>query len=127
MKKNPPLTPERELLLADVCELYYLQGKSQSEIGRIIGFSTSMVSRLITEAHERDIVDIRIHRPDHADFELENALQDKFRLKAARVVKVRGYEFGLLKHLGSVGAQIECDWHCLGYNVERSRRSFYNR
>ena len=106
MKKNSPLTLERELLLADVCELYYLQGKSQSDIGRIIGLSTSMVSRLITEAHEHEIVDIRIHRPDHSDFELENALLDKFNLKTARVVKIRGYEFNLLKHLGSVGAQM---------------------
>ena len=97
---------ERSLLLADVCEMYYLEGMSQAEIGRKIGLTSSMVSRLISEAHERDMVDIRIHRPLESDFDLENALMDLFNLKTARVVTVRGYEYSFLKYLGEAGAQI---------------------
>lgn len=99
-------TLERSLLLADVCEMYYLEGMSQAEIGRKIGLTSSMVSRLLTEAREREMVDIRIHRPLGSDFNLENALMDQFNLKTARVVTVRGYEYSLLKYLGEAGAQI---------------------
>lgn len=97
---------ERSLLLADVCEMYYLDGMSQAEIGRKIGLTSSMVSRLITEAHERKMVNIRIHRPLKSDFDLENALIEKFGLQSARVVTIRGYQFSLLKYLGEAGAQI---------------------
>lgn len=97
---------ERELLLADVCEMYYLEKKSQAEIGRIIGLTSSMVSRLITEAHERNMVEIRIQRPLQSNFELENKLIDRFNLKNARVVTIRGYEFSLLNYLGAAGAQV---------------------
>jgi deoxyribonucleoside regulator len=97
---------ERSLLLADVCEMYYLEGLSQAEIGRKIGLTSSMVSRLITEARERNMVDIRIHRPLESDFDLENALIEQFNLKTARVVTVRGYEYSLLKYLGQAGAQV---------------------
>ncbi len=97
---------ERSLLLADVCEMYYLEGLSQAEIGRRIGLTSSMVSRLITEARERNMVDIHIHRPLESDFELENELISQFDLKAARVVTIRGYEFSYMKYLGEAGAQI---------------------
>lgn len=101
---HPPV--ERELLLADVCEMYYLEGKSQAEIGRIIGLTSSMVSRLISEAHDRDMVDIRIHRPLKSDHELENQLIDRYPLESATVVTIRGYEYSLLKYLGSAGSQV---------------------
>jgi len=97
---------ERKLLLADVCEMYYLEKKSQAEIGRIIGLTSSMVSRLITEAHEHNMVEIRIQRPLQSNFELESALVERFNLQNARVVSIRGYEFSLLKYLGAAGAQI---------------------
>lgn len=106
-KRKAYHTPqERELLLADVCEMYYLEGKSQAEIGRIIGLTSSMVSRLITEARERDMVEICIHRPLQSDTQLENTLTSYFGLQACRVVTVRGYEYSLLKYLGAAGAQV---------------------
>jgi deoxyribonucleoside regulator len=105
-KRKAYHTPlERELLLADVCEMYYLEGKSQTEIGKIVGLTPSMISRLITEAHEKDMVEIRVHRPLQSDVALENALMAHFNLLECRVVTIRDYAVSLLKYLGAVGAE----------------------
>jgi DNA-binding transcriptional regulator LsrR (DeoR family) len=100
---RPPL--DRELLLADVAEMYYLEGKRQSEIARLIGLTTSMVSRLLTEAQQRNMVEIHIRRPLQSDYALENALKEKFNLQTVCVVTVRNHEFTFLKYLGGAGAQ----------------------
>jgi deoxyribonucleoside regulator len=100
---RPPL--DRELLLADVAEMYYLEGKRQAEIARLIGLTTSMVSRLLTEAHQRNMVDIRIRRPLQSDYALEIAIKERFNLQTVSVVMVRNHEFTFLKYLGAAGAQ----------------------
>ena len=100
---RPPL--ERDLLLADVAEMYYLGHKRQSEIAQIIGLTTSMVSRLLTEAHQRNMVEIRIRRPLQSDYALESAVKEKFNLQTVSVVTVRDHEISFLKYLGAAGAQ----------------------
>ena len=50
-------------LLADVAEMYYLEDKNQSEIAESVGVTRSMISRMLTEARENGIVEIRIQRP----------------------------------------------------------------
>lgn len=100
---HPPL--DRDLLLADVAEMYYLGRMRQSEIANIIGLTTSMVSRLLTEAHQRNMVDIHIRRPLQSDYGLETALKEKFNLTTVSVVTVRNHEITFLKYLGAAGAQ----------------------
>lgn len=101
---SPP--QDHELLLADVAEMYYLDGKRQAEIARLIGLTPSMVSRLLTEARQRNMVEIRIRRPLQLDYALENALRERFNLQAVSVVTIRNYEPPFLKYLGAAGAQI---------------------
>ncbi len=101
---QPP--PDRETLLADVAEMYYLKGKRQAEIAKLIGLTSSMVSRLLTEARQRNLVEIRIRRSLQFDYALENALRERFNLHAVNVVTVRNYESQFLKYLGAAGAQI---------------------
>ena len=97
---------ERRLLLADICEMYYLDGLSQRDIGRKVGLTSSMISRLISEAHDRGMVEIHINRPLESDTELEKALQEKFDLDAVHVIRVREDEEFLLKYLGDAGAHV---------------------
>ncbi len=97
---------ERRLLLADICEMYYLDGLSQREIGRKVGLTSSMISRLISEAHHRGMVEIRVHRPREYDTELEKALQEKFNLDAVHVIRTREDEGFLIKYLGDAGAHV---------------------
>lgn len=105
MEKKP--LQDRASLLADVAEMYYLEDKNQAEIARAIGLTRSMVSRMLTEARESGIVEIRIHRPVQSDQDLENTLKKKFGLKDVLVV-VTNHKSGerLTRILGNAGAQM---------------------
>jgi len=97
---------DRASLLADVAEMYYLEQKNQAEIAKAVGVTRSMISRMLTEARENGIVEIRIQRPLQSDPELEAALKEHFGLKDAFVV-VTNHRSGerLKRTLGSAGAQ----------------------
>ncbi len=94
-------------LLADVAEMYYLEGRIQSEIAETVGVTRSMISRMLTEARESGIVEIRIHRPLQSEPELANALKERFGLTDALVITTRhGRGEGLIRALGSAGAKV---------------------
>jgi DNA-binding transcriptional regulator LsrR (DeoR family) len=103
-KKN---FPDRASQLADVAEMYYLEEKNQAAIAKTIGVTRSMVSRMLTEARESGIVEIRIQRPLQLDSELESELREKFGLKDLFVV-VTSHRSGerLTRSLGNAGAQM---------------------
>jgi DNA-binding transcriptional regulator LsrR (DeoR family) len=105
MEKKP--IQDRASLLADVAEMYYLEQKNQAEIAKTIGVTRSMISRMLTEARESGIVEIRIQRPLQSDPELESALKEEFGLKDVFVV-VTSHRSGerLARTLGSAGAQL---------------------
>lgn len=97
---------DRANLLADVAEMYYLQDKNQAEIARVVGVTRSMVSRMLSEARQKGIVEIAIRRPLQPDRELEEALVKRFGLRSAHVVTIHSPEDAhLLQHLGNAGAQ----------------------
>ncbi|MEI6290526.1 MAG: sugar-binding transcriptional regulator [Chloroflexota bacterium] len=96
---------KREELLADVAEDYYIKGQDQSEIARRVGVTRSMISRMLKEARDKGIVDIRIHRSVNAEPELEAALVKRFGLIAASVISIaKDQESNLLSSLGNAGA-----------------------
>jgi DNA-binding transcriptional regulator LsrR (DeoR family) len=100
-------TPERTNLLADVAEMYYLDGKDQLEISRVVGVTRSMVSRMLTEARQRGIVEIRVNRPLQTEPALESALVERFGIISAEVISLRGAEEeSALVNLGRAGAQV---------------------
>ena len=53
---------ELELLLK-VAQLYYEQGLTQNEIAKKLFISRSNISRLLTQAREAGIVEIKVHYP----------------------------------------------------------------
>src|ERR1700690_2544908 len=105
---SEPYAPQdRAGLLADVAEMYYVEEKGQAEIARVIGMTRSMVSRLLTEAREKGIVEVRIHRVLNFDHELESALIKHFGLKSAQVVAVgKGANGQILSYVANAGAQL---------------------
>jgi len=105
MEKKP--FQDRASLLADVAEMYYLEEKNQAEVAKTIGVTRSMVSRMLTEARESGIVEIRIQRPLQSDSDLESELKEKFGLKDVFVV-VTSHRSGerLTRTLGKAGAQM---------------------
>jgi DNA-binding transcriptional regulator LsrR (DeoR family) len=98
---------DRVSLLADVAEMYYLEEKGQAEIASAIGVTRSMVSRMLTEAREKGIVEVRVHRILKLDHSLETALIERFGLQTAHVVAVRKTsDEHILNYLGNAGAQL---------------------
>lgn len=99
-------TQDRPSLLADVAEMYYLEEKNQAEIARLIGVTRSMVSRLLTEARQKGIIEISIHRLLQANHDLEAALVKRFDLRSACVAEVYSPDDPrLLQTIGRGGAQ----------------------
>jgi DNA-binding transcriptional regulator LsrR (DeoR family) len=75
-------------LLAKAARLYFVDDRSQDEVAAILGTTRSNVSRMLKQARDLGIVEIRIVDPAQRDEELELALRDRFRLADARVLKV---------------------------------------
>lgn len=76
-------------LLVTVASLYYELNQNQQEIADRLEISRSSVSRLIKEARDLGIVEIRINRPTYRDYVLEQALLDAFGLQDAYVLTTR--------------------------------------
>ncbi len=92
---------DRLAYLARVASLYYEEQKTQQQIANALGVSRSGVSRLISEARERGVVEITVHHPLNTTPRLEKKLIKTFGLKDARVLAGRfdSYE----EVLGKVG------------------------
>ena len=99
---------DRDELLADVAELYYVDNLTQSEVSEAIGMTRSAVSRMLTEARQKGIVEITVRRPLSFETELEEVLIKRFNLLDAHVLSVQqepNYD-SLRSRLGRTAAQV---------------------
>lgn len=106
---NPPLAEtmddERAELLARVASLYYEDDLTQQEISQRLGYSRSLISRLLTEARREGIVDIQVHHPLARIEALERALAKRFDLRQVRVLNSKGAVYAhTLNRLGALAA-----------------------
>lgn len=74
-------------LLIRAARLYYEQRLSQDEVARALGTSRSNISRMLTAAHERGIVQVRINDPAGREPDLERLLVQRFGLDSAVVAQ----------------------------------------
>jgi DNA-binding transcriptional regulator LsrR (DeoR family) len=81
----PPRDPS---LLARAARLYFVEDRSQDDVAAVLGTTRSNVSRMLKQARDLGIVEIRIVDPARRDHELELALRDRFPLVDARVLEV---------------------------------------
>lgn len=98
---------DRLELLGQVAAWYYEDNLDQTEIAQRIDRSRSMISRMLNEARELGLVEIRVKFPLKTNQELETRLCDVFNLSQARVLAdppVNDYPT-LLRRLGRLGAQ----------------------
>lgn len=102
---------DRDELLADVAEMYYINDLTQAEVSRAIGMTRSAVSRMLTEARQKGIVEIKVKRPLSYDSELEEALIERFNLLDAYVLSMqRGTNYDSLRsRLGQTAARVLID------------------
>ncbi len=104
-------TPRDDQALAAVARRYYLGGRSQQQIADELGISRSNISRMLTAALERGIVEIRVHDPSGRDDDLEQALAQTFGLREARVAlrgdrADRGDRDDPHPHVGQLAAEL---------------------
>jgi DNA-binding transcriptional regulator LsrR (DeoR family) len=64
--------------------MYFLDGRSQDDIARVLGTSRSNVSRMLSTARTLGVVEIRIQDERGRDVDLEQALAERFDLAHVR-------------------------------------------
>ncbi len=101
----PVLDTARRALLVEIAERYYLDERSQQDIAGLLGVSRSTVSRLLAEARDAGVVQIRINRESARDEALEDRLAAALGIRAW---VVRGHEDGsdTLTAVGAAGARL---------------------
>lgn len=72
-------------LLLQVARAYWIEDRSQADIAAEIGYSRSMVSRLLKRARELGVVKVSVGHPLERAFELEQELTRIFGLSQVRV------------------------------------------
>lgn len=101
-----PMEDERLELLAQVAMWYYEERLDQAAIAERIGKSRSMVSRLLDQAREAGLVEVKVHYPLRTDPDLEGRLCREFGLRHAYVLAEPPEDYGvMLKRLGELGAR----------------------
>ncbi|MBX3142725.1 MAG: sugar-binding transcriptional regulator [Trueperaceae bacterium] len=80
---------QRLTRLANIAELYYREGLTQSRIAERLGVSTMQISRLLKEAETAGVVEVRINHPLPVDEEAGRELRSQFGLGSVTAVKVR--------------------------------------
>lgn len=96
---------ERYDVLAEMADMYYNQGKTQSEIASSFGTNRFRVARLLQEARTEQIVEIRINYSNARNRLLESRIRELYPLDKVLVVNTRysSYIDGLAQ-IGKVGA-----------------------
>lgn len=80
----------RDELLAFVAEKYYQDDLRQTDIAEMINITRSAVSRMLTEARKKGLVEIIIHHPLQYDYDLEKRLITEIKLQHASVITIQG-------------------------------------
>lgn len=74
--------------MAEAALLYYEKNYNQSRVAQIMNLSRQTVSKLLNEAINEKIVEIKVNNPEIVCSELEKSICDKFKIKNAVVCGV---------------------------------------
>lgn len=74
--------------MAEAAVLYYEKKYNQTEVAQIMNLSRQTVSKLLNEAINEGIVEIKVNNPEIVCSELEKSICDKFKIKNAIVCGV---------------------------------------
>ncbi|MEM9777746.1 MAG: sugar-binding transcriptional regulator [Chloroflexota bacterium] len=89
-----------------VAELYYERNLSQKEIATIVGTSRPRVSRLLADAKQMGIVEIKINRPIEKLPDLSEKLRKTFKLRDAIVVDSGEEYLDSVRNVGMAAAEL---------------------
>jgi deoxyribonucleoside regulator len=93
--------------LVQVSRLYYELGETQSRVAELLGIPRPQVSRLLKQAREEGIVEIRIVDRTHDDSPAADQLRTRFGLQAVHLApSVAGPEELVRRIVGRLAAQV---------------------
>ena len=96
---------EASRLISRILMMYYLEDRSQAEIGQSLGLSTAKINRLLKQARNQGYVEINIHTPYQHLIQLEKDLEAVTGLQHAIVVpKLGDNPKALLQTVGQAAA-----------------------
>jgi deoxyribonucleoside regulator len=102
-----PKPPPSDELILQAAKLYYKEGLDQSQVAHRIGVSRSYVSRLLSEARRKGLVEIHVNYPLATSQELEDRLTESFSLHRAHVLETNELaDQVVLARLGMLGARV---------------------
>lgn len=78
--------PDELFQRAVIARRYYLEGRTRIQIAEEFGLSRFKVTRMLDEAIESGMVEIKIHNPGSIDVELSTAVQRRYGLEHAYAV-----------------------------------------
>lgn len=96
---------EKGNLLVNIARLYYEHNYSQQMIAEKLGISRPYVSKLINEALEKGIVEIKINDPNESETQLEVDLRAKFKLFKVIAVPSNDTETDVINRMGKATAR----------------------
>lgn len=79
---------DEKVLMAEVAALYYEKKLTQQEIADLMHLSRQTVSKLLSEAIEKNVVEITIHNPEKDCHDLEKGICEKFGIQNCVVCSV---------------------------------------
>lgn len=96
---------ERINLLADIADMYYIQELTQDMIARKTGYSRSAISRFLSEAKDKGIIEFWINYPIQRDMLLERKIKNIFQINDVYVVRNGESSYlQILRKLGKVAS-----------------------
>ena len=100
------LSQDRHRLLSEIADLYYNEGLSQQEIAEKVQMSRPSISRLLLEAKEKGIIEIKINHSIPTAPSLEEELRSRFDLQSAHIIdRSIATNDDFLRNLGRLGAE----------------------
>jgi DNA-binding transcriptional regulator LsrR (DeoR family) len=103
MVMNDMDTNNRDLLV-DVSVMYYLEGKTQTEISKELYMSRPKVSRLLKKARDLNIVDIKINYESDDFNRVATQIKKRFGVENVVIVKTLSNEEDTIKQIGKAAS-----------------------
>lgn len=97
-------------LLVEIAVMYYLEGKTQTEISKEMFMSRPKVSRMLKRARDLNIVDIKINYESDDINRVQKQIQHLFGVENVVIVKTLSNEFDTIKEIGKAAAS-ELKYH----------------
>ena len=105
-KQSRELDSTRHQLLSKVAWLYYIDEHTQAEIADKLGISRVTINRLIKEARETGVVEIKVHSDFSDAFDLGQRLSNKFNLRDAIVTPMADSDEALNDVIAQAAAEV---------------------